>query len=115
MLTPWLMPQCKDTPHLLLCQASSLGVQRWGKRSAHPERQHSPGSAQEALSWEQHPLFLSPAPSPRSSVHTAEGLLWDLLCLRPQSSLPRHSVAESMAASDLESLEGKVWCGVPQG
>lgn len=48
-------------------------------------------------------------------MHTAEGLLWDLLRLRLQSSLPRHSVAESMAASDLECLEGKVWCGVPLG
>lgn len=54
-----------------------------------------------------------PAPSPRSPAHTTEGLLWDLVCLGLQSSLSQHSVVKTMAASDLEGLEGKVWYGVP--
>lgn len=45
-------------------------------------------------------------------MHTTEGLLWDLLCLRLHSRLPQHRVAKSMADSD---LEGKVWYGVPLG
>lgn len=45
-------------------------------------------------------------------MHTTEGLLCYLLCLRLQSSLSQHRVAKSMADNN---LEGKVWCGVPLG
>lgn len=84
-------------------------------RSAHPDGQCSLDNAREVPGWEQHPLFPSPAPSPRSTVHSAEGLLWDLSCLRLQSSLPQHSLAKCTATSDLEGLEGKVWCGMSLG
>lgn len=92
-----------------------------GRRDGGSARPTRRVTTQEVPGWEQHPPILSPAPSPRSLVHTAEGLRWDLLGLGLQwdllglrllPNLPRHSVAEATAASDLEGLEGKVRCGV---
>lgn len=88
-------PETRHTPPspAVRVPGQLLGVGRdGGKHSAHLERQHSLGSALETPGWEQHPLFPSSAPFPRSSVHMAEGLSWDLLCLRLKSSLPWHEV-----------------------